>query len=131
MENLTREKLNSLSGAVLDAAIAVHKEMGPGLLESVYQHCMIYELRSKSIHVEGGVAVPLIYKSVALTKDYIIDILVENELILELKAIDKVMPIHEAQLLSYLKLTNRRLGLLINFNVPVLKQGFRRLVNKF
>ena len=92
---------------------------------------MIHELRSKSINVQGGVAVPLIYKSVALTKEYVIDVLVDNELILELKSIDKLMPIHEAQLLSYLKLTNRRLGLLINFNVPVLKQGFRRLVNNF
>jgi GxxExxY protein len=127
----TTETLNELSAIVLDAAIAVHKEMGPGLLESVYQHCMVKELRIRGISLGMSVPVPLHYKGEPLNKDYIIDILVEDEIILELKAIDGILPVHEAQIISYLKLANKRLGFLINFNVPLLKQGFKRFVNKF
>jgi GxxExxY protein len=133
MENqpLTAEALNQLSAIILDAAIAVHKEMGPGLLETVYHHCMIKELRSREVNVYTMVPVPLYYKGEALNKDYILDILVEDEIILELKALEGILPVHEAQIISYLKLANKRLGFLINFNVPLLKQGFRRFVNNF
>src|SRR5690242_7580698 len=126
-----REILNRLSSNILDAAITVHREIGPGLLESVYQHCMVKELQDRQLLVNTMVPVPLHYKGVALNKEYIIDILVEDEIILELKANDALLPVHQAQLLSYLKLANKRLGLLINFNVSLLKQGFRRFVNKF
>ena len=104
--------------------------MGPGLLEAVYQHCMVKELRSRGLFVSMMVPVPLHYKGEALNKDYVIDILVEDEIILELKAIEGILAVHEAQIISYLTLANKRLGFLINFNVPLLKQGFRRYVNK-
>ena|SRR3990170_768434 len=123
--------LNHLSSIILDSAITVHKEMGPGLLESVYQHCMVKELHRRELNVSMMVAVPLYYKGDPLKKDYFIDILVENEIILELKSIEGLLAIHEAQIISYLKLANKRLGLLINFNVPLLKQGFKRYVNNF
>lgn len=121
---------NSVSQIILDAAITVHKEMGPGLLESVYQHCMVKELKSRHVEVVTMVPVQLHYKGEALNNDYLIDILVENEIILELKAIDGILPVHQAQIISYLKLANKRLGFLINFNVPLLKLGFKRFVNK-
>jgi GxxExxY protein len=123
--------LNQLSSRILDAAITVHKEMGPGLLEAVYHHCMLKELQYREINFYSMIPVPLHYKGEALNKDYIIDILVENEIILELKAVEGMLPVHEAQLISYLKLANKRLGFLINFNVPLLKSGFRRFVNNF
>ncbi|CAN5339416.1 GxxExxY protein [soil metagenome] len=126
---MERFRYDVLSGVILDAAISVHKEMGPGLLESVYQHCMLQELRSRSILVKEACVVPLVYKKEILTKEYVIDILVENEIILELKAVEKILTVHEAQLISYLKLADKRLGLLINFNVPLLKYGFKRFVN--
>ena len=122
--------INHFSGIVLDAAIAVHKEMGPGLLEAVYQHCMVKELRDRKINVATMVPVALCYKGSQLKKDYVIDILVEDEIILELKAIDIILPVHEAQIITYLKLADKRVGLLINFNVPLLKHGFKRYVNK-
>jgi GxxExxY protein len=128
---LSSETLNQLSNIIFQAAVTVHKEMGPGLLEAIYQHCMIKELRSRQVNVYTMVPVPLHYKGEPLNKDYIIDILVEDEIILELKSIDGLLPIHQAQIISYLKLANKRLGFLINFNVPLLKQGFRRFVNNF
>jgi GxxExxY protein len=121
--------LNELSSIILKSSIAVHQEMGPGLLESVYQQCMILELRNQGLVVNQMVPVRLHYKGTPINKDYIIDILVEDEIILELKSIEGLLKIHEAQILSYLKLTNKRLGFLINFNVPLLKHGFRRFVN--
>ncbi len=104
--------------------------MGPGLLEAVYHHCMLSELRSRDIAVDTLVTVPLYYNGNLLDKEYIIDLLVEEEIILELKSIEGILPVHEAQLISYLRLADRRLGFLINFNVPLLKNGFRRFVNK-
>ena len=121
--------LNEVSSIILRSAIAVHQEMGPGLLESVYQQCMILELRNQGLVVNQMVPVQLHYKGTPINKDYIIDILVEDEIILELKSIEGLLKIYEAQILSYLKLTNKRLGFLINFNVPLLKHGFRRFVN--
>ena len=128
---VTTDEFNKLSAQILDSAISVHKEMGPGLLEAVYQHCMVAELRSREIFVGTKVPVALSYKGQSLNKDYIIDVLVEGEIILELKAVEGMLPVHEAQLISYLKLANKRLGFLINFNVPLMKNGFRRFVNKF
>ena len=126
-----REYLDQLSYIVLGAAISVHKEMGPGLLEAVYQFCMTEELRSRGITIAQSVPVPLCYKGEPLNKDYVIDLLVENEIIIELKAVEGILPVHEAQILSYLKLANKKLGFLINFNVPVIKTGFKRFVNGF
>jgi GxxExxY protein len=103
--------------------------MGPGLLESVYQHCMVADLRERKLNVDVSVPVSLIYKGKYLNKDYVIDLLVEKEIFIELKAVEGILPIHEAQVISYLKLANKKVGLLINFNVPLLKQGFKRFVN--
>ena len=128
---MTREELNSLSKIILDSSIAVHKEMGPGLLEAVYQQCLVKELVLRNIKVNTMVPVPLQYKGHLLNKDYVVDILVEDEIILELKAIESILPVHEAQIISYLKLANKPLGFLINFNVPLLKNGFNRFVNNF
>lgn len=105
--------------------------MGPGLLEAVYQHCLVKELRMRNIIVETMVSIPLVYKGYLLNKDYVIDILVENEIIVELKSVEGILPVHEAQIISYLKLADKRLGFLINFNVPLLKNGFKRFVNNF
>ena len=128
---MNRERYNQLSKQILDASITVHKEMGPGLLESVYEFCLMKEMELRGIFAENQVVVPLVYKGYDLNKDYRIDILVEKEIIIELKAVEVVLPVHEAQIISHLKLTDRRLGFLINFNVPLLKEGFRRFVNNF
>jgi GxxExxY protein len=114
-------KYKQLSGEILDAAMTVHKEMGPGLLESVYELCLYKELQLREIFVEHQVPVPLFYKSEELNKNFRIDLLVEQEIIIELKAVDYFLPVHEAQIISYLKLTDKKLGFLINFNVPLLK----------
>jgi GxxExxY protein len=128
---MNKTRYNQLSREILDAAITVHKEMGPGLLESVYEYCLMKESELRGIFAENQVPVPLIYKGYDLKKDYKIDILVEKEIIIELKAVEIVLPVHEAQIISHLKLTDKRLGFLINFNVPLLKEGFRRFVNNF
>jgi GxxExxY protein len=125
------ERYNELSGLIYNSALAVHKEMGPGQLESVYQQCLTHELNWRKIPIETMVPVPLVYKGHVLAKDYVLDILVEQEIIVELKAVESILPVHEAQIISYLKLANKKLGFLINFNVPVIKNGFKRFVNKF
>ncbi len=122
-------ELNEVSGLVIGAAIAVHRELGPGLLESAYEACLVYELRQRGVGVEQQVAQPVFYKGLQLECGYRLDLLVENQVIVELKAVESMLPIHEAQLLTYLKLRQLRLGLLINFNVPILKQGIKRLLN--
>ena len=124
------QELNSIASKILNCAFTVHREMGPGLLESVYDHCLISEMRDQGLQVLTDVAVPLYYRGEALEKEYIIDLLVEHEVIVELKAVEGILAVHQAQLLSYLKLSNKRLGLLINFNVVLLKHGIKRLVNK-
>ena len=128
---MNKERYNQLSKEILDASITVHKEMGPGLLESVYELCLLKELQLRNIFVEHQVLIPLFYRGEDLNKDFRIDILVEKEIIIELKAVDYLLPVHEAQIISYLKLTDIKLGFLINFNVPLLKHGFRRFVNNF
>lgn len=128
---MDKTEYNRLSKEVLDAAIFVHKEMGPGLLESVYELCLRKELAIRHIENKRQVVLPLYYRGEELTKDFRIDILVENEIIIEVKAVEVLLPVHEAQIISYLKLADKRLGFLINFNVPLLKSGFRRFVNSF
>ena len=122
--------LNEISRQIVDAAIQVHKRLGLGLLESIYRECLVYELRKRRLKVEVEVYVPIVYDGVALSSPMRLDVLVESEIILELKAIDAVHAVHKAQLLSYLRLTNKRLGLLFNFNVVLLKDGMFRIVNK-
>jgi GxxExxY protein len=128
---LTESELNELSGKIISAAIEVHKELGPGLLESVYEHCFYNELINRGLFVRKQVQLPIIYKGKILEKDFYIDLLIEEEIIIEIKAIDILLPVHEVQLVTYLKLSDKRLGLLINFNVPKLVEGIRRKVNKF
>ncbi len=129
---MTLQELNSLSGRVLDAAFVVHTELGPGLLESTYQACLMHELAKRVLRVEAQVAVPVVYDGLQLLDvGYRIDILVEGELVLELKAIEGIAPVHKAQLLTYLRHSKRRLGLLINFNVERLKDGICRQINGY
>jgi GxxExxY protein len=118
---------NELSGKIIGAAIEVHRTLGPGLLESVYEDCMEIELRLHGLAVERQKTVPLTYKGHKLNTDLRLDLLVENEIIVELKAVHVMQPVFEAQLLTYLRLMNLPLGLLINFNVPVLKNGIKRM----
>ncbi len=120
-----------LAKEILDSSYHVHKEMGPGLLESVYEYCLCEELVSRNINVQHQVCVPLFYKGKELKKDFRIDILVENEIIIEIKAVEFLLAVHEAQIISYLKLAKKQLGFLINFNVPLIKNGFRRFVNNY
>ena len=124
-------KLNDITEAVIGAAIVVHKELGPGLLESAYEACLAYELAEKGLKIERQKGLPLRYRGVLLDCGYRLDLLVESQVVVEVKAVEKIELIHEAQLLSYLKLSKCQLGLLINFNVEVLKNGIRRLVNRF
>jgi len=120
---------NQIGSIVIDCAIKVHKELGPGLLESTYQACLAYELKKKGLFVEEQKALPVIYDEIKLEVGYRIDILVENKIILELKSVEALNDIHLAQILTYLKLSDRKLGYLINFNVKLLKQGIKRVVN--
>jgi len=125
------ENLDSLTGMIINAAMKVHSALGPGLLESAYEACLKYELSKRCLVVESQVLLPVLYDGVRIDAGYRIDLLVENEIILELKAVEKVIPIHEAQLLSYLKLSNKQVGLLLNFNVLHLKDGITRVVNGY
>ncbi len=124
-------ELNDITGHIIDAAITVHKALGPGLLESAYEACLEYELRKRERKVLTQVGLPVIYDSVKLDVGYRLDMLVEDSVIVELKAVERILPIHEAQLLSYLKLSGLKVGLLINFHVPRLAQGIKRMVNNF
>ena len=107
----------------------VHRELGPGLLESVYEVCLIEELKNKGLKVQSQVKLPLVYKGKELNKDFIIDLLVEDKIVIELKAVEDLLPVHEVQLVTYLKLSGMKLGYLINFNVSLLKFGIRRRIN--
>ena len=125
------EELNKISGIILQCALEVHKQLGPGLLESVYEVCLVKELIAKGQIVKRQVFLPLVYKGESLDLDFRIDLLVEDEIIIELKAIEGILPVHEAQVLTYLKLADKRLGLLINFNEALLKNGFKRMLNGY
>jgi GxxExxY protein len=120
---------NQLTGEIISAAIEVHRQVGPGLLESVYEECMTFELAERGLHIERQLELPIFYKGKKLGMDYRIDLLVDQTVIVELKSVYKLEKIHEAQLLTYLKMANKRFGLLMNFNVPMMKQGIRRLLN--
>ncbi|MCL4205074.1 MAG: GxxExxY protein [Pirellulaceae bacterium] len=122
-------KLNQITGQIVDAAMKVHTVLGPGLLESAYEACLAYELRKRGLAVQTQVECPIQYEEVRLDVGYRIDALVEDQVIVELKAVSKIEPIHQAQLLSYLKLRGNKVGLLINFHVRQLKDGIQRLVN--
>lgn len=124
-------EINDVTGQVIDAAIKVHSELGPGLLESAYEACLVHELRKRSLRVGTQVPLPIEYDGDYLDVEYRIDLLVENLVIVELKAVEKLVPIFDAQLLSYLKLSKLHVGLLINFNVTRLKDGLRRVVNEY
>jgi GxxExxY protein len=125
----TKEIANHLSNQIIGAAIEVHRVLGPGLLESAYEVCLCKELFLRNIRYEKQVPLPVEYKGQALECGYRLDLLVDNLVIVELKSVEGIIPIHEAQLLTYLRLRNLWLGLLINFNVPILKNGIRRIVN--
>jgi GxxExxY protein len=121
--------LNELSGTIVDAAIRVHSALGPGLLESAYETCLAYELRERGLLVRTQVALPVVYKTIQMDLAYRIDLLVEEAIVVELKTVPRLLPIHEAQLLTYLRLSGRRLGLLLNFYVPLMREGIKRMVN--
>ncbi len=113
---------------IIGAAIEVHRNLGPGLLESAYEECLCHELHLRGLDCKRQVPLPLLYKGLRLDCGYKIDLVVQDEVVVELKAVEKLLPVHEAQLLTYLKLTGKRVGLLINFNVPLLTQGIVRRV---
>lgn len=120
---------NTIGKEVVDAAIKVHRTLGPGLLESAYEACLLFELQKRGLKGQAQIGLPLQYHNVTLDVGYRVDILVEQKVILELKTVDKVLPIHEAQLLSYLKLSGCKLGFLLNFRVLRMKEGIQRMVN--
>ena len=121
-------RLNDLSYKIIGCAYKVHTELGPGMLESTYEVCLEYELLKAGLKVERQKALPVIYDEIKLEAGYRIDLLVENQIILELKAVDEIAPIHKAQLMTYLKLSGLKLGLLLNFNVQDMKKGIQRII---
>lgn len=125
------EELNLITSKIIGCAIDVHKELGPGLLESVYETCLAKEFWNRNIQYNRQVYLPVIFKEEALDLNFRIDLLVGNEVVLELKAVDLILPIYKAQLLTYLKLSGKRLGLLINFNEVILKNGIHRMLNDY
>ncbi len=125
------KRLNQITEKIISAAIEVHRALGPGLLESTYEACLAFELAESGLKVEKQKPLPVVYREVKLECGYRLDLLVEDLVIVEIKAVDRLAPIHQAQLLSYLKLSGRKVGLIINFNVKVLKEGLRRVVNNF
>ena len=126
---ITRNTVQDISHAVITAAIRVHSELGPGLLESTYTACLQHELKKAGLRSDAQVGLPVVYDGVKLDLGYRIDLLVEDLVIVELKSVDAIAPVHQAQIISYLKLSGRSLGLLINFNVAHLKDGIKRFVN--
>lgn len=120
-------EINQLTDRIIGCAIEVHKRLGPGLLESAYEECLAFELKCAGLEIERQAPVPVVYKDIKLEYGYRIDILVEKTVLLELKSIEAIAPVHVAQVLTYLKFADKQLGLLINFNVPLLKDGLKRL----
>src|SRR5262245_26930052 len=125
----SREEIERVASAVVDAIVAVHRALGPGLLESTYQVCLHYELQSRGIEVQCELDLPVRYGTIEIEAGYRIDMLIAQCLLIENKSVHSLLPIHEAQLLTYLKLSGRRLGLLVNWNVPLIKDGIKRMVN--
>jgi len=126
---MNKDELNRLSGIILDACIEVHRNLGPGLLESVYEHCLLIELHARGLKAENQVVIPVYYKNEKIEIGFRADIFVENEIIIELKAVDIIPDINRAQVITYLKVTGKKLGLLINFNVKRITNGFERFIN--
>jgi GxxExxY protein len=122
------ERENAAAKVVVDCAFKIHKSLGPGLLESAYQECMVKELEKRGVQFRAEYEAPLFYEGDRLKTPYRVDLLVDDSLIVELKSVEKILPIHEAQTLTYLRLSGLRLGLLINFSVPLIKDGIRRLI---
>jgi GxxExxY protein len=128
---LDDERLNGLTGSILGCAIEVHRVLGPGLLESVYKTCLHHELSSRKLRFISHRRIPVIYKGADIEGAYQLDLMIEDAVIVEIKAVEAILPVHKAQLYTYLRLTKCRTGLLINFNVPKLMDGVRRLLNPF
>ena len=126
-----RQELDAISKGVIGAAIDVHRVLGPGLLEAAYESCLAFELAQSGHVVERQKPIPIIYKAVEVDAGFRVDLLVDQRIIVELKAVEAIAPIHKAQLLTYLKLTGLKVGLLMNFNVNVLRHGLHRVVNNF
>lgn len=124
-------RLNQLSELIIGAAIEVHRATGPGLMESVYEECLCYELNQRGLSFQRQLELPMAYKGIKLNCGFRMDLVVEDVIVLELKAVDQLLPVHTAQLLTYLKLSGKKIGLLINFNEPVLTKGLKRLANHF
>ena len=122
-------EINDVTGQIVDASIKVHTQLGPGLLESAYEACLAYELRRRELEVDVQVPLPIRYEEVQLDVGYRLDLLVESCVIVELKSVEKMIPLYDAQLLSYLKLSGNKIGLLVNFNVTRLKDGLKRFAN--
>jgi GxxExxY protein len=125
------QRLNALTGQIIRACIEAHRHLGPGLLESAYEECLCHELSLAGVEFQRQVALPVGYKGLKLDCGYRMDVLVEGGVVAELKVVETLLPVHEAQVLTYLKLSGAPVGLLINFHVPVLRQGIKRLVNRF
>ena len=125
----TDDALNTRTWRIIHAAMEVHKQLGPGLLESTYRACLTHELRGMGMAVVTGVVLPVFYKGLSVESSYTIDLVVDREVVVELKAVEVVLPVHKAQLLTYLKLARYPVGLLLNFNVPLMKNGVTRLLN--
>jgi GxxExxY protein len=128
---MIKERYNELGGIILDACISVHKELGPGLLESVYVFALLKEFEIRGIRAVAKIALPLIYKGFDTGKYYEMDLLIEDEIVIEVKSAEIMNPVFMAQIISYLKLSDKRLGYLVNFNVPKMVDGFKRVVNNF
>ena len=126
-----RQELDALSKSIIGAAIEVHRELGPGLLESAYEHCLAFELSERGHTVERQKLVPVEYKTIDVDAGFRLDLLVDRKIIVELKSVDVIAPIHKAQLMTYLKLTRLKVGLLMNFNVKILRHGLHRVVYNF
>lgn len=123
------QAMNDLSREIVDSAFTVHTKLGPGLLESVYQTCLVHELGKRGLSTQQQMIVPIRYDDLLIDGGLRLDMLVENQVIIELKAVEEILRVHKSQLLTYLKLAGHRLGLLINFNVPLIKDGIHRIVN--
>lgn len=130
MNNNERDRIEQIGTIVVDSAIRVHRHLGPGLLESAYQSCMAWELESRGLIVKSEVRVPLAYRDRCIDNGYRIDLLVADLVVIENKPVDRLMPVHTAQILTYLELSGKRLGYLLNWHVPLMKQGIRRFVFK-
>jgi len=128
---ISKTEYEEIGRKIVQASYEVHKELGPGLLESVYEICLVEELKNLNLKVERQVELPVNFKGKVLDKKFVIDLLVENCIIIELKAVEVLLPVHEVQLVTYMKLADIKLGYLVNFNVPLIKQGIKRKVNNY